>query len=171
MTRPWLALLLLPLFACGDDQRMTVGDTPPPPAATGTSGPVLTSDDSTTAAASTCACAPDQFCAADYVPGDPEPAPEAFTCHAECLPAAAPGFWCFDDSSCCAATCRTDGLCGAPIPEPDGSTTDATTGSTTDATTGSTTDATTSSTTDATTSSTTDATTTGSSSTGSSSTG
>jgi hypothetical protein len=168
MTRPWLALLLLPLLACGDDQPMPAGHTPPPPAATGTSsGPVLTSDDSTTAATSLCACAPEQFCAADYVPGDPEPALEAFTCRAECLSPAAPGFWCFDDSSCCTGTCRPDGLCGSPIGETDGTTTGAT-GSTTDAT-GTTTDAT-GSTTDATgtTGSTTDATTGGASSTGSS---
>jgi hypothetical protein len=146
--------LLAPLVACGEDEPTPVGRTPPPPATTGAStGPVLTSDDSTTAA-TPCACGPDQFCAAEYVPGDPEPEPGAFGCLDECVAPGAPGYWCHDQApSCCAGTiCDADGLC-APVAETDGTsttgagTTDATAGTTdtgagtTDATAG-TTDAT-----------------------------
>ncbi len=157
MTRPGLVLMLSSLLACGDDGGASVGTTPPPPATTYATGPAQTSDDGTTAALP-CDCAQGQYCGAFYVPGDPPPDPDAFVCLDECIPADAPGYWCLDDASCCAAsgtdivTCRTDGLCRRPPAET--STTDA---STTDA-----------STTDA---STTDASTTGASSTGGSSTG
>lgn len=159
-------LLLALLLACGEEAPIPAGHTPPPPATTGpTTDPGLTAADSTTGAASPCGCDLGQYCAAEYVPGDPEPLPEVFECRAECLPPAAPGFWCYDDASCCSGSCRDDGLCEAAPAETDGSTTGSTTeGSTTDgSTTGSTTGA---STTDG---STTDGSTTGASTTDASS--
>lgn len=129
MKRPGLALLLLPLLACGDDQRPNVGDTPPPPATTNATatGPAPTSAEGTTAS-QPCDCAPDQFCGAYFVPGDPPPEPDAFSCLDECIAEGVPGFWCFDDASCCAGSCRADGLCGSPIADTTtgpGTTTDA----------------------------------------------
>lgn len=145
-----LRLALLPLallLACGEAAPIPAGDTPPPPATSGaTTDPGLTSADSTTGT-SACGCALGQHCAAEVVPGDPEPPLEAFECRAECLPPGAPGFWCYDDTSCCDGRCREDGLCEPAPAETDGTTEASTTtdtgpGSTTDAsTTGSTTDA------------------------------
>jgi hypothetical protein len=131
-----LALLLLaPLLACGDDARLPVGATPPPPATTG----LATTGDPTAAEATTsvsaCGCGPDEFCVAVYDPGNPQPPLEAFECRTECLGPGAPGFWCFDDTSCCGeGVCRSDGLCERPASVDGTTTTDGTGTGTTDAT-------------------------------------
>jgi hypothetical protein len=115
-------LLVALLLACGEEAPIPAGHTPPPPASTGpTTDPGLTSADSTTGA-SPCDCELGQHCAAEYVPGDPEPLLETFECRAECLPPAAPGFWCYDDTSCCDSRCREDGLCEPAPAETDGTT-------------------------------------------------
>ncbi|MCH9686900.1 MAG: hypothetical protein K0V04_36030 [Deltaproteobacteria bacterium] len=131
MTRPqamWGWLALVPLMAvypaCGDDGGTQTSSSPPPPADTGsvnadsTTGP----DPGTTTAGIGCPCAADQFCAADYAVGDPEPDPSVFTCRDACVPLGAVALWCSDDTSCCEGSCRTDGLCGDPIPATDSGT-------------------------------------------------